>query len=142
LRVDHPSTVADFRLQLAADALTVNRGGEVKLKITADRLGKFEETISLEIDGLLKGVTVTGNTIAAKQPACEMTFKADATAAIRASRLTIRGTAKVGDRTITRTAVLPAPWGTPELDSVLLAVALPTPVKIVGDYHKRWAAPS
>ena len=33
--------------------------------------------------------------------------------------------AKIGDRTVTRTAVLPAPLGTRELDSVLLAVALP-----------------
>jgi hypothetical protein len=140
LRIDHPSSTPVFRLQLAADALTLNRGGEVKLKITAERLGKCEDAINLEIDGLPKGLTATGTTIPAKQPATEITLKADPSAAIRPSRLTIRGTAKIGDRVITQTAVLPAPWATPELDSVLLAVALRTPFTIVGAYDMRFAA--
>jgi hypothetical protein len=140
LRIDRPSSTPDFRLQFAADALTLNRAGEVKLKITAERLGKFDDAINLEIDGLPKSVTVTGTTIPAKQPAAEITFKADASAAIRPSRLTIRGVAKIGDRTLTRTAVLPAPHATPELDSVLLAVALPTPFTITGVYDMRFAA--
>jgi hypothetical protein len=41
---------------------------------------------------------------------------------------------------VVRTATLPAVRGTPDLDRVLLAVALPTPFKVVGDYDVRWAA--
>src|SRR5207248_2151636 len=39
-----------------------------------------------------------------------------------------------------RTATLPAPRGGMELDRALLAVAIPTPFKVVGDYDMRWAA--
>lgn len=135
-----PPAAADFRLTLASDAVTVNRGGTAKLKIAADRFGGFAEAINLEIDGLPTGVTATGTSIAAKQAGGEITFKAESAAAITASRLAIRGVAMVGDRPLTRTATLPAPRGAPELDSLLLAVAVPTPFKIVADFDMRWAA--
>lgn len=38
-----------------------------------------------------------------------------------------------------KTATLPAPWGVPQVDTVLLAVSVPTPFKIVGDSDFRWA---
>jgi hypothetical protein len=69
----------------------------------------------------------------------DLTFAAEPTAAIQASRLTIRGTAMVGDKQIARTAVLPAPRGQAEVDSVLLAVALPVPFKVIADYDMRIA---
>jgi hypothetical protein len=67
-------------------------------------------------------------------------FKAEAAAPLQVGHLTIRGSAQVGAETVTRTAVLPAPRGEPELDRVLLAVALPTPFKIKGTYDMGWAA--
>src|SRR5262249_60803552 len=66
-------------------------------------------------------------------------FQPAATAAIDGSRLTIRGKAKAGGGEVTRTAVLPGVRGGAELDSVLLAVTLPTPFKVVGEYDMRWA---
>jgi hypothetical protein len=139
LRIDRPGQ-PDFRLRLSADALTVPRGGLVKLRLTAERLGGFALPISLQMDGLPKGVTAEGTTIAANQGAADITFKADSSARITAGRLTIRGSAKIANRTVTQTATLSAPWGLPEVDSVLLAVALPTPFKIKGVYDMRWAA--
>ena len=66
----------------------------------------------------------------------EIGFSADATATIDVSRLTIRGEGKTKDgNALVSTAVLPAPRGQPQTDTVLLAVALPTPFKIVGDYE-------
>lgn len=144
-----PPAAADFRLHFANDVVLVNRdaagGGKTRgapperLKIVAERLGGFAEPITLAIDGLPPGVTVSPTVIAAKQPGVDLTFKTDSTAAIGASRLTIRGTAKVGDRTLTKTATLTPVRGLPELDSVLVALTLPTPFKIVGDYDMRWA---
>jgi hypothetical protein len=138
LRIAKPPA-ADFRLMLAADALTLPRGGQAKLKITAERLGGFDGAINLTIDGLPPGVTVANGQIAAKQPAGEIVLKSDAQAAIQTSRLTIHGAAKIADREVTRTAAMLVSRGSPALDSVLLAVALPTPFKIVGDYDMRWA---
>jgi hypothetical protein len=139
LRIGRPSA-PDFRLQLGSDALTLNRAGQVKLRILTERLGGFAQPIGLQVDGLPQGVTVEGTTIAANQPTTELTFKADKSAKITASRLTIRGSAKVADRTISKTALLLAAWGLPKLDSVLLAVALPTPFKIKGVFDVRWVA--
>jgi len=68
LRVAPPSGTRDFRLTLPADALSVNRGQQAKLKVTAERIGGFNEPIVLTVDGLPPGVTAastTGSPIAA-----------------------------------------------------------------------------
>jgi Bacterial pre-peptidase C-terminal domain len=140
LRIAPPSAARDFRLTLATDALSLNRGQQAKLKVTAERLGGFNEPIVLTLDGLPPSVTATSTTIPPSQSSVEITLKAEAAAKIKASRLTVRGTAKVGDATATRTAVLRGGRGEPDVESVLLAVALPTPFKVVGDYDMRWAA--
>jgi hypothetical protein len=148
LRVAPPSAARDFRLALAADTLSVNRGQQAKLKVTAERLGGFNEPIALVVEGLPAGVTATATTIAAGQAAAEIPLKVDAGAKIQASRLTVRGSAKLGSATATRTALwhglpnVPQAWGrgVPDIDSVLLAVTLPTPFKVVGEYDMRWAA--
>jgi len=134
-----PPAAPEFRLQMAADVLSLPRGGQARLKITAERLGGFPGPIALAIDGLPSGVTATGTAIGMNQAAAEITLKAETVAPIRAARLVIRGTAKVGDQTVTRTAALPVFRGIPELDSVLLAVTLPTPFKVTADHDMRWA---
>jgi hypothetical protein len=140
LRVAPPAAARDFRLTLATDVLSVNRGQQAKLKVAAERLGGFNEAIALTVDGLPPGVTATNTTVAATQQNAEISIKADATATIDASRLTVRGSAKVGAQTVARTAVLRGGRGVPDIDSVLLAVTLPTPFKVVGEYDMRWAA--
>jgi len=79
-------------------------------------------------------------TIAANQKEVEITFKADPNTALQAVRLTVKGSAKAGDQVVTRSATLPTFRGGMEHEQVLLAVALPTPFKVVGDYDMRWAA--
>jgi hypothetical protein len=138
LRLDHPPA-PDFHLRLAADVLTAPRGAPARLKVLAERLGGFAEPITLTVEGLPPGVTMTPTTIPANQPAAEVPLKLESAAAIKGSRLTVRGSGKVGERSLTRTATLPSPRGGPEVDSVLLAVVLPTPFKIVSDYDVRWA---
>jgi hypothetical protein len=140
LRIAPPSTKADFRLTLGADALAVNRGAAAKLKVTAERLGGFNGPIALTVDGLPAGVGATSANLAAGQAAVEVVLKAEKDARVQAGRLIVRGSAKVGDQAATRTAVLPGGRGEPDIDSALLAVTLPTPFKVVGDYDMRWAA--
>lgn len=147
LRVDKASS-PDFRLWLQTDAVTVNRvsaplpkgdrprGDQGKLKILVDRLGGFKESITLAVDGLPAGVTVAGTTIGAGQNAIDLTFKADENAAIKVTHLTIRGSTKIG----VRPAKFKVPRGAPEVETVLLAVALPTPFVIKGEYDMGFAA--
>jgi hypothetical protein len=134
-----PPPPPGFQLQLAADVVPVPRGGAAKLKVTAERLGGFAEAIPLAVEGLPAGVTVANNTIPAKQNATDLVFTADKSASIDRSRIQIRGTVKIGETAVTHTATVPGPRGVVEVDSVLLAVALPVPFKVVGDFDLRLA---
>lgn len=132
--------VHDFQLRPAADAISLLQGSTAKLKLTVESRSGFAEAIPLTIDGLPAGVSFTPAAIPAKSSSVDLVLKADATAKIQAVPLTIRGTAKIGDQTIERVAKLPAPRGLAELEQVLLATAIATPFKVVGDYEMRWAA--
>jgi hypothetical protein len=142
-----PPPPADFRLllaatgrlPLAADALTLRRGGQAKLKIAVERRGGFTGPITLAVEGLPAGVKAPNTTIAAGQPGAEITLSAAADAPVGAAHLTVKGTAAVGPASLTRTATLPPAPGVPETDSVLLGVALPVPFKVVGTYDFRLA---
>ncbi len=83
-----------FQLSLPADALTVNRGGEVKLKVTVERLHGFSEAIVLQVDGLPEGVTVEGTEIPEKKNDVQLVFRADAAAGVSLQALTVRGSVK------------------------------------------------
>jgi hypothetical protein len=135
LVIDH-SPKPDFRLQLASDAVIINRGGEAKLRVNVLRIGGFGEAIALSVDGLPSGITASGTTIPANQPGIDLVFKACKHSQVCTAHLTIRGSAKPGSRNATL-ATVP---GVPELDNVLLAVAVPTPFKVVGEYDMGWAA--
>ena len=152
LRVAPPSATPDFQLTLTSDALTVIRetaDGEAaapgkpkrgskqqpgKLKVNVLATGGFKGDIELEVLGLPSGVTVSGNKIPAGRNTTDLSFAAEHATKISASRLTLRGTATLNGEKVTRTATLPAPRGEVALDSVLLAVALPTPFKFTSDF--------
>jgi hypothetical protein len=131
-----PPGAPDYRLTLAADVLSLPRGGQGKLRVQADRLGGFNEPITINVEGLPAGVTVSPATVAAGQNAVEIAFKAENSAVIASSLLTVRGSTKAGQKT----ATLALSRGGVVLDRVRLAVALPTPFKIVGDFQMQWAS--
>jgi hypothetical protein len=126
--------VPDFKLHLAADTFNLPRGAKGKLKVTAERIGGFAGPIELAVEGLPEGVSIARTTLAANQPAVEIPLEAKADAVIRVAKATVLGTAKIGDKTESRIACLPAAKGLPEVDSILLAVALPTPFVVTADY--------
>jgi hypothetical protein len=135
-----PPPPGDFRLLLSAgDSLTLNRGATAKLRVTADRRGGFSGPIELAFDTLPEGITVSGAAIPAGQTTADVTFKADGDAGIQHKVVVVRGSARIGENTLTRAAVVPSPRGTAPLDSILVAVALPTPFKVVGVFDMRWA---
>jgi hypothetical protein len=139
LRIDRAGR-ADYSLRLAADAVTVARGGQARLKILAERRGSFGGPIRLTVDGLPAGVTASPLAIAAGQVAVDLNFKGEKDAVITAVRLTVHGTATVDAKEVRRKAELSVARGLPPLDTVLMAVALPTPFKIKGAYQMRWVA--
>ena len=132
LRVSAPRP--DFRLAFASDAVTLYRGATAKLRVSAERLGGFAGPIKLAVEGLPGGVNVAPAEVGANQPQADLTFTADAAAKIETARLRIVGAAEIDGQARSHAATLPTPRGEMPLDSVLLAVSLPTPFKVVGAY--------
>jgi hypothetical protein len=129
----------DFHLHLGADAVTLNRGGEARLKVLVEREGGFTDPIELHVEGLPPGVALAGTSVAANQNGADLSFRETPAAFLGGSHLKVHGTARIGGRSITRTATLPADRGVPELDTLLLAVTRAAPFKIVGEHDFRWA---
>lgn len=127
----------DFQVRVGLDALTLPRGGQVTLPVSVEALGGFRQPIALQLDGLPDDVTVTGSTLTAGQTTANLVLKATATAKLRSVPLTLRATAKLGDKETTRLAVATSD---PSLTSLRLAVALPTPFKVVGQFVMGWAS--
>jgi hypothetical protein len=125
---------ADFRLTIAADALTIPRGGQAKLKVAAERFGGFAGPIDLAIEGLGGGVSIGKATLAANQSAIEIPISASAGAAIRRLHLKVKGSAKIGEAPVSHFAHIVAGPRLPEVDSILAMVALPTPFVVKADY--------
>lgn len=141
LHVAPDEGAGDFQLQLPTDALIVERGGEVKFKLSASRSGGFKEPIVISVAGLPAGVTAENVTLAANKNDAQLVFKAAETAKIDATNVVIEGTAKTGEATLVRRAVLPRLSNDDsQIDQLLLAVAMPTPFKIVGEFETRFAA--
>jgi hypothetical protein len=138
LRVTRPSP--GIELQIASASLTIARGQQVPLKITATRHGNANGPIHLALDGLPPGVTAAKEAvIPAGQTSLDLPLKADAAAKIGAFPLRVRG---VAYQPLLPFTAMPVPLtssavihiGDDVLDHVRVAVALPTPFKIAGDY--------
>jgi len=127
----------DFQLQLSADALTLNRGTELTFKVTATRSGGCNGPIELSFADIPAGVTVSETTIAANKSETQVKFKADDTAKIAPHRLTVTGTCKIGEQQIQRQATT---IEEPALDHLLLAVAMPTPFKVIGAFETNYVS--
>src|SRR5262249_28564866 len=92
LRVDRPTP--DFDLNIAAASLTVQRGQQAPLKITANRRGNLNGPIFLKLEGLPSGITAPKETIVpAGQTNIDIPLKAEPTAKIQSFTLRVNGTA-------------------------------------------------
>jgi hypothetical protein len=136
LRVlDGPEKVEPgFRLTVPADVFTAARGGSLKVKVTAERFGGFKGPIEVKADGLPKGVTAKPLTMAANQNAADFTITTGADAVIGSTPLSLVATATVNGKPATVSAAFPGARGLPDEQSLRLAVALPTPFKIIDQY--------
>jgi hypothetical protein len=138
VRVVKP-TESPLRLTTTLDALTLNRGGELKVKVLAERPANFADEIPLDLEGLPEGVTVTGNKIGKGQNQVDVVLKAADTTKIATSKLRIVGKWKAGDTERSTAAAIQRPLGEPESNDVLLRVSMPTPFKLKGIFATKYA---
>ncbi len=137
LRLTHGAE-PDFQLRVPVSFLNIPRGGKAQLQVAVERQGNFADPVTLSVDGLPKGVTAKWNDAVKGNVPIVINLEADKEASIASARVVVRGVAKKG--ALTRQATVTVPFGQPPLDSLLVAVALPAPFKIKGEYDMRWAA--
>ncbi len=125
-----------FRLTVTSDTFTVPRGGTLKVKVTAERFGGFAGPIAVAADGLPTDVTAKGVIVAANQTSGDLTLTAAADAAIGSHSLRVKGTGIAGllRECIPGAAVHAGSRFVPDSSDLRLAVAFPTPFKIIDQY--------
>jgi len=130
----------DFQLVLPADSITVNRGAEVKVKITVQREGGFDGEIQLAVENLPEGIEVTGDKIEKGKKETSLGFKVPEDTKIQAMPVRIVGRAMVGDAEQQRVARQAAETpGDVAREELFLSIAIPTPYKIVGIFQTQYA---
>jgi hypothetical protein len=130
-----PKVEPGFRLTVAPDVFTVPRGGALKVKVTAERFGTFVGPVVVTAADLPKGLTANTVTLAANQQSADLTVTAAADALVGPLPLCVTGLG-IGTprRFFCGTAVCSGPRGSSDESALRLAVALPTPFKIVDQY--------
>lgn len=129
-----------FKLTLASDTLTVNRGTESVHKVTIQRSGGFSGEVTLAAEGLPEGIELTGNKIPANKNETNLGFKVPEDARVQRVSLKVIGTATHEEKMLTASAVVPATSiETSDREGMLLAVAIPTPYKIVGIFQTQYS---
>ena len=104
-RLEVAPSEPDFALSLAAPKSSVPLGGKTDLVVKAVRKGGFKGPIALDLRGLPDGVTIAADlTIPADKNERVVVLNAAADAETSASRVTLIGTAKIGDAAIERIA--------------------------------------
>jgi hypothetical protein len=104
-RLEIASPEPDFLLSLAAPKWSVSLGSKTDLAVKAVRRGGFKGPIALSLHGLPEGVTTTADlVIPADKNDLAIALSAAADAGTSASRVTLTGTAKIGDATVERVA--------------------------------------
>ncbi len=134
-------TAPDFELQVAQDLLHVPRGVDTKVKVKVVRKNGLNGPINLTLSGLPEDVTVAGTAVAEKKNETDLVFHASDTARIQVTELRIEGTTTHGDQSMVRSASFSAktPSDRPA-ESMTLAVSVPTPFKIFGQFETKYAA--
>ena len=130
---------AVLRLTTPLDAVTLLRGGELRVKVLAERPQNFADEIELSIEGLPEGITVSGNKLGKGQNQIDILFKAADTAKVVTSRLRIVGKWKVDEAEHSTVTTIQRPLGELEANELLLRVGVPTPFKLKGIFETKFA---
>lgn len=140
LRVTLGTDPQDYSLAINQDAITLSRGATIKVKLRVIRQGGFAEKIPLRLDGLPPGVSLAEQEIPAGANEIDLSISATADAAIESALVQVSGLAMINGQETRRVATYTIPDLEAEpIDQLLLAVAMPTPFKVVGRYESKFA---
>lgn len=128
-------SMAGFRVLVPSDVTNVLRGGSTKLKLTVERFGGFTGPVDIRANHLPAGVEAKPITIAANQASIDWPLTAGPETRIDSTPFHIIATGTINNvpKSISAVAVGNT-LDMPEESDLRLAVALPTPFKIVSTY--------
>ncbi|MBI1313051.1 hypothetical protein GC176_17310 [bacterium] len=129
-----------FKLSLPSDCVTVDRGGETKLKIAVDRSLGWNGVIELSVDGLPEGVTTEGTTIAKNRKDTQLVLKAAEASPLGLADIRITGQAVDSEVPIEAEAKFATAFGEPAIDGLTLCVAVPTPFRFYAPFETKYGA--
>ena len=146
-RVQVGSDRAELHLTLSSETVHMFRGAETSVGVNIERLGlpvtATRQDLRLEVEGLPRGVEVSGLDVPAEKNQAQLTFKSLADARIGGTRVRIRGTwsptGTSSGQYFEQVASKEIAPGGAVVDDVLLCVGLKTPfsLKARGGYYQR-----
>jgi hypothetical protein len=128
-RLEARPPTPDFRLTAERDFVNVPLGKEAALKVVVARNGGFNGVISLEFEGLPRGVNVEPKTIPANQNQISLTFKASADADFRGATVRVVGVAEK----LRRSIEAPLIGGMMNADALMVKVEHPPMFTVTAD---------
>lgn len=139
LRIAAKETPPGFKIKLPADAFTLTRGTDLKIKVAVERAGGFAAPVTLKFNGLPAGVTAAEAKIPKNKSTGQIILKADDETPIQVAKVSLVGIAKIGEDEITSIATCDRGVAQPPADEVWLAVAIPTPFKVTAAFATKYA---
>lgn len=128
-----------FEITLPADAFTLTRGTDLKIKLDITRTGGLSEPIELKFDGLPEGITATDTTVPKNKTKAQITLQAADKIPVALHRVKLRGEAQREGQTITRTAEFASGSGDESQREFWLAVAIPTPFQFTAEFASKYS---
>lgn len=129
-----PPTPPGFDIVLPADAVTVDRGGQVKLQLTLSAQPGFNRPIKISVEGLPAGVTAAEVQAKKAGGRVNLTIEAADSAALGATPIRIVGVTTDDQPPVSTVARVAAAAGELPREETLLAVAEPTPFTFAAEY--------
>ncbi|MDB5390237.1 MAG: hypothetical protein JWM11_5883 [Planctomycetaceae bacterium] len=128
----------DYQLIVNSDAVTLERGKPTPLKVTVDRGPGVTEDVTLQIEGLPAGVTVTPTVVPKQQREVNLSFQATDKVKIACATLKITAKTTVNGKEIVRPVTVSSRPSDGQPAPVWLAVAMPTPFRFVGIFETKF----
>ncbi len=116
-----------FQLTFPVDVANVLRGASANVKVKATRTGGFNGPIELTWADLPAGITAAPTTIPSGQSEATLKLTAETLAKVNVTRGVVTGSATVRASILQRKTIQ-------DRGTVIVAVAVPVPFKVTGDY--------
>jgi hypothetical protein len=134
LHVTPPPASPGFSIELPADAVNIDRGGQQKLQLTLTPEPGFNRPIEITAEGLPAGVTAQALSLKKLGRRTNLILDAAETAPLGVCPIRIVGRTTDEGPPVTAVATAPAPVGETSSPETVLAVAVPTPFTFAGEY--------